>query len=131
MTRDPADWRPEKHGSTRGVVRGHVVAAVGILRDHMAEPWTLDRLADEVHLSRSQLVRAFDATTGTSPMAYLRQRRVEQMARLLVSTDLSIAEAARSVGWKNQFHASQCFHAYYGVSPTEYRHRQTPTTLED
>ncbi|HTU31493.1 MAG TPA: AraC family transcriptional regulator [Solirubrobacteraceae bacterium] len=131
MTRDPADWRLERHGSTRGVVRGHVVAAVGILRDRLAEPWTLDRLADEVHLSRSQLVRAFDATAGTSPMAYLRQMRVKQMARLLVSTDLSIAEAARSVGWKNQFHASQCFHAHTGVSPTAYRHRQTPTTLED
>ncbi len=56
-------------------------------------------------------------------MAYLRQMRVEQMARLLVSTDLSVAEAARSVGWRNQFHASQCFHAAYGVSPTEFRRR--------
>jgi transcriptional regulator GlxA family with amidase domain len=95
----------------------------------LAEPWTLDALADEVHLSRSQLMRAFDATLGTSPMTYLRQMRAERMARLLISTDLSIAEAARSVGWKNQFHASQCFHSHYGVSPTEYRHRQTPPPL--
>ena len=58
-------------------------------------------------------------------MAYLRKMRVERMARLLVSTDLSVAEAARSVGWRNQFHASQCFHAYYGISPTEYRRRQS------
>lgn len=58
-------------------------------------------------------------------MAYLRQMRVEQMARLLISTDLSIAEAARSVGWKNQFHASQCFHAHHGVSPTEFRREHT------
>ena len=107
--------------SVRGVVRGHVVAAVEVLRQRITEPWTLDSLAEEVHLSRSQLVRAFDAATGTSPMAYLRKMRVERMARLLVSTDLSIAEAARTVGWKNQFHASQCFHAAYSVSPTEYR----------
>lgn len=107
-----------------GVVRGHVVTAVGVLRDRLAEPWTLDSLAAEVHLSRSQLVRAFDATVGTSPMAYLRKLRAERMARLLVSTDLSIAEAARSVGWRNQFHASQCFHSHYGISPTEYRRRQ-------
>lgn len=107
-----------------GVVRGHVVTAIGVLRDRLAEPWTLDSLAAEVHLSRSQLARAFDATVGTSPMAYLRQMRVERMARLLVSTDLSVAEAARSVGWKNQFHASQCFHAHFGVSPTEYRRRR-------
>lgn len=77
-------------------------------------------------MSRSQLARSFAAAVGTSPMAYLRKMRVERMARLLASTELSIAEAARSVGWRNQFHASQCFHAHYGVSPTEYRRRQGP-----
>ncbi len=111
----------------RGVVHGHVLTAVQLLSSRIAEPWTLSALADEVHLSRSQLVRAFDATVGVSPMAHLRTMRTERMARLLISTDLSIAEAARSVGWRNQFHASQCFHAAYGVSPTEYR-RQHATS---
>ncbi|HWG01458.1 MAG TPA: AraC family transcriptional regulator [Trebonia sp.] len=114
----------------RGIVRGHVVVAVEVLRARLAEPWTLDALAEEIHLSRSQLVRAFDATAGMSPMAYLRKMPVGRMAGLLVSTDLSVAEAARSVGWKNQFHASQCFHAHYGVSPTEYRRQQTPSPLD-
>jgi transcriptional regulator GlxA family with amidase domain len=126
MTSTPP--RPEHEVLTRqarrGVVRGHVVGAVEVLRSRLADPWTLNSLADEVHLSRSQLVRSFDATVGTSPMAYLRLMRAEQMARLLVSTDLSVGDAARSVGWRNQFHASQCFHAHYGISPTEYRRRQ-------
>ena len=116
--------------AAHGVVRGHVVATVKILRERVTDPWTLDALAEEVHLSRSQLVRAFDATVGISPMAYLRKMRVERMARLLASTDLSIAEIARSVGWKNQFHASQCFHAAYGVSPTEYRRSQLPPPVD-
>ncbi|HTR70621.1 MAG TPA: AraC family transcriptional regulator [Mycobacteriales bacterium] len=109
-----------------GVVRGHVVTAVGVLRSRLAEPWTLDALAEEVYLSRSQLVRAFGATVGVSPMAYLRHMRVERMVRLLVSTDLSVADAARSVGWTDAFYASRCFHAAYGISPTEYRRRQLP-----
>ena len=113
-------------GVPHGVVCGHVAIAVRLLHARMAEPWTLDALAGEVHLSRSQLVRAFDATVGTSPMAYLRQMRVERMARLLVSTDLSVADAARSVGWTDAFYASRCFHAAYGISPTEYRRRQLP-----
>jgi len=134
VTHDKPDgWRvtdrPEQVSATHGIVRGHVVIAVNVLRHRLTEPWSLDSLAAEVHLSRSQLVRAFDATVGTSPMAYLRRMRVERMARLLASTDLSVAEAARSVGWRNQFHASQCFHAHYGVSPTEYRHRQPPSPL--
>jgi transcriptional regulator GlxA family with amidase domain len=124
---DPANNRqpsslPAK-ALVHGVTRGHIVVAVGVLRSRLAEPWTLDALADEVHLSRSQLARSFAATIGTSPMAYLRRMRVERMARLLACTDLSVGEAARSVGWRNQFHASQCFHAAYGISPTEFRRR--------
>lgn len=115
--------------ASHGVVRGHVVTAVGLLRPRLAEPWTLDALADEVHLSRSQLARSFAVTVGMSPMAYLRKMRVERMARLLASTDLSIAEAAHSVGWTNQFHASQTFHVAYGVSPTEYRRQHSAPSI--
>ena len=115
---------PSPPSSIHGVTRGHVLTAVGLLRDRLAEPWTLNSLANEVHLSRSQIVRAFDATVDTSPMAYLRTMRAERMARLLASTDLSVGEVARAAGWKNQFHASQCFHAAYGIPPTECRRRQ-------
>lgn len=61
--RTPSTSPPPQHAVAvrRGVVRGHVVTAVGVLRARLAEPWTLDALADEVHLSRSQLVRCFDA----------------------------------------------------------------------
>lgn len=129
---DEQETAASRHAITlvpHGVVRGHVVVAVRLLRERIAEPWTLDSLADEVHLSRSQLARSFAATVGMSPMAYLRMMRVERMARLLASTDLSVAAAAHSVGWRNQFHASQCFHAHYGVSPTEYRRQQPPSSL--
>jgi transcriptional regulator GlxA family with amidase domain len=64
-----------------------------------------------------------------SPMAYLRRMRVERMARLLTATDLSIAETARSVGWPDPDYASRCFHASYGVSPTEYRRGQPARPL--
>jgi AraC-like DNA-binding protein len=60
------------------------------LRTRLAERWSLDQLAEEVHLSRSQLVRCFDATVGMSPMAYIRHMRVQQMARLLASTDFRL-----------------------------------------
>jgi hypothetical protein len=53
----------------RGVTRGHVVLAVWSMRSPMAEPWSLNTLAEEVRLSRSQVVRAFNPTVGPSPMA--------------------------------------------------------------
>lgn len=128
---DDGGSAPSRHGAAadrltmRGVVRGHVETAAEVLRDRLAEPWTLTTLAEEVHLSRSQLGRAFDAIVGTSPMAYLRQMRLRQMSRLLTSTDLSISEVARAVGWADAFYASRCFHVHYGMSPTEFRRRHT------
>jgi AraC-like DNA-binding protein len=109
-----------------GGVRGHTVVAVGIWVTGWAEAWTLNSLAEAVHLSRSQLVRAFDATIGVSPMAYLRRMWVEQMARLLSTTDLTIAEAARSLGWVDANYASRCIHSRYGSSPTEFRRQHSP-----
>lgn len=118
----------ERHVNARvghGVKRGHVAVAVKLMRERLAEPWTDGALADEVHLSRSQLFRCFAATVEMSPMAYLRKMRVERMAHLLASTDLSVAEVARAVGWTDPSYAARCFHAAYGISPTGYRHRQT------
>lgn len=124
---------PGTHGipGKHGVMRGHVVVSVKLMRERLAEPWTDGALAEEVHLSRSHLFRCFDATVNMSPMAYLRQMRVQKMAQLLLGTDLSIAEVARAVGWTDPSYATRCFHAAFGVSPTAYRHQHAsaPDTL--
>lgn len=108
----------------RGVLCGHVVAAVGLLHRRMAETCTLGSLAAEVRLSRSLLVRALDTTAGMSPMAFLRQMRVQRMARLLRSTDLSVAASARAVGWTDPNYASHCFRTSCSVSATAFRCRR-------
>lgn len=56
-------------------------------------------------------------------MAYPRQTRAEWMARLLASTDLSIAKAARAVGCRIELHASQC-----STQPTSLSDRVPPPT---
>lgn len=81
--------------------------------------------ADEVRLSRSQLVLAFDATGGLTSMACLQRMRDEQMARLLASSDLSIGEPAHAIGWTDPNYASRCFRARYCISPTEFRRQQS------
>jgi AraC-like DNA-binding protein len=63
MPEEPVIYR------TRGVVRGHAAASHGVLPEHLTEPWTLSSLAEAIHLSRSQLVRASDASVGITPMA--------------------------------------------------------------
>jgi len=58
-----ASQRPTATAS-RGVTRGDVVAAVGVLRSPLSKRWTLKTVADDVHPSRSILY------VSTSEAAY-------------------------------------------------------------
>ncbi|PXA82215.1 hypothetical protein DCC26_01535 [Auritidibacter sp. NML120779] len=97
--------------------RREVAAAVALLRRHPDHAWTIDELADRVALSSSQLTRVFWKEVGLSPSAQLRRVRVERMAELLTVGRLSVAEAARAVGWSNPVVASRAFKQRYGISP--------------
>ncbi|MFX4273283.1 helix-turn-helix transcriptional regulator [Propionibacteriaceae bacterium Y1685] len=94
------------------------------LRGDLAANWTLGMLARMVHLSPKQLSRVFTDAYGKTPQAYLTMLRVEQMARLLRETDLTIAEAGQRVGWSSRNRASAAFHDCTGLTPSHYRTMQ-------
>ena len=103
--------------------------AAGMLRDGLAEEWTLDRLAKSVHLSRSRVGRLFRESFGKTPIAYLTMLRAERMADLLRTTDAPIATIADQVGWTDPAYASRQFRQSVGYSPRQYRtlSRRVPT----
>jgi transcriptional regulator GlxA family with amidase domain len=87
----------------------------------IAHPWTLRELADTARLSPQQLTRVFAEAFGKTPIAYLTMLRVQEMARLLRETDLSVAAAGRRVGWSSRSRATEAFTEYIGLSPSGYR----------
>jgi AraC family transcriptional regulator len=62
-------------------------------------PLTIDELAAAAHWSRFHMMREFKAVHGISPYEYLQRRRTETAARLLCSTELSVAEIAERTGF--------------------------------
>lgn len=100
--------------------------AYDAMRSDIAASWTLNALADMVHLSAKQLSRVFTDAYGKTLHAYPTMLRVEQMARLLRDTDLKIAEAGRQVGWSSRNRASAAFRECTGVTPSQYRAMQAP-----
>ena len=87
----------------------------------IAEPWTLDELAGMVHLSSKQLGRVFVDAYGKTPLAYLTMLRVEEMARMLRETDLTIQQVGRRVGWHSRNRATSAFQQATGLTPSRYR----------
>lgn len=108
-------------------LRAEVRKVASLLREAPEQRWTLDALAEQVHLSSSQLSRVFVEAYGKTPLAFLTMIRAEHLARYLRETDLPMAAAMRQVGWRSRSHATELFRQYVGVTPGRYRRLRTPS----
>lgn len=62
-------------------------------------PLTIEELAESAHWSRFHMMREFKAAHAITPYEYLQRRRTQTAARLLCSTELSVAEIAERTGF--------------------------------
>lgn len=98
-----------------------VLKATHLLSSHLAEAWTIEKLARAVTVSISQLNRLFREQLEMSPAAFLRALRARKMAELLRTTSLTIEHAARQVGWLDPSHAARSFRQEIGLTPRQFR----------
>ena len=94
-----------------------------VIADHLAdENLSIEDIARLVspRLSRSQLYRKYNALTGSSPSALIRNIRLEKAKELLSQQDKSIAEVAYAVGFKDPAYFSRTFSSKFGLSPSAY-----------
>lgn len=91
------------------------------IAEHLSTPMTLTSLAQTVGLSASHFARAFRASTGLSPHAYVIEQRIELARRLLQTTDLAISEIALRAGFASQAHMTVTFKRQTGTTPARAR----------
>ncbi|HRQ88513.1 MAG TPA: helix-turn-helix domain-containing protein [Bacteroidia bacterium] len=102
------------------LARVRVMKAKTRIEARLDEVLDLNRLASEVGCSASYLSRTFSATTGMTISQYLRKRRIETAAELLVSGDYNVSEVAAEVGYQSLSHFSKAFQQVKGVLPSKY-----------
>ncbi len=81
---------------------------------------SLDELARACDVTRFQLLRGFSREVGTTPHAYLIQRRVCLVRRLLAA-GATPADAAARAGFADQAHMTRAFARHLGITPGRYR----------
>jgi AraC family transcriptional regulator len=91
------------------------------VEEHLGERMPCAALASMVSLSRSQFGRAFRATTGQTPHAYVMGRRMARAKRLLRETAMPLSEIALECGMADQSHLSRVFSGMEGISPGVWR----------
>ncbi|MFI6687319.1 AraC family transcriptional regulator [Streptomyces sp. NPDC050485] len=98
-----------------------VAAALRALHEDPARPWSNDRLAAQVGVSRATLARRFTALVGRAPMAYLTWWRLTRAAALLRTTPDALDAIAQRVGYSTPYALSHAFSRQYGTTPGRYR----------
>lgn len=88
-------------------------------------------LATEMGLSRSQLFRKFKAILNQNPKDFIQTTRLSHAKRLLENSGLSIKEIAYEVGFSDARYFSRCFLKEYGLSPRAWKKQQTGQDIED
>ena len=91
------------------------------IQEHYSEDITVEDVAAQVHISRTECFRCFQKITGQSPKSYLNSYRIRQAMRQLETTDDSITAICFSCGFNNMSYFVKRFRESAGVSPGKYR----------
>jgi AraC family transcriptional regulator len=78
-------------------------------------------VATACRLSPSHFSRAFRITFERSPHAWIAERRIAALKRLLLDADVSLADAAVQMGFSDQTSMSRSFRRIVGASPGAWR----------
>lgn len=99
---------------------------MGWIEAHYRERISIDRLAEELHLSNNYISRIFREETGTSITDYLTARRLKQACRLLENTDMPVSQIADDIGYENPSYFIHLFKKVMGITPLRYRTKAKP-----
>lgn len=92
-----------------------------LIEERLDDDLSLDDLAAAAGLSRAHFARTFHRTTGVTPYAYLRGRRVERAKEMLAGPGAALTDVAVACGFRSQSHFGRVFRRATGLTPADYR----------
>lgn len=97
-----------------------LIQAIAIIGQHLGDPqFGVERLAELMDLSRSQLHRKLTTLTALSPFDLIRQQRLQQARRLLRAGG-SVANVRQDVGFHTTAYFTKCFRDAFGETPATF-----------
>ena len=82
--------------------------------------FSVEMLAKEVAMSRSQLHRKLKSLVDVSATDYIRDIRLQKAAELLKEGELNITQVSYEIGISSLSYFSKAFKDKYGVTPSEF-----------
>ena len=98
-----------------------ITAVLEDMKLHFAENKDIKDFAKICNLSPSRFAHLFTNKVGVSPYKYLLNLRIKQAKYLLLNTNLSLSNIAKSVGYDDSLYFSRVFKKHEGVSPMQFK----------
>lgn len=81
-------------------------------------------LADRLGVSRRCLAKWFSRMVGCSPHEAIQRAVFDEVEKLLLASDLRLAEVAARTGFRHAEYLTVAFTRRYGLAPSDWRQRQ-------
>ena len=91
------------------------------IQQHYEENLALEDAAANMGMSPFYFSRQVKAATGKTFLDFLTTYRIEKAKERLLSTELSVSEVGRSVGYPDSNYFTKAFKKAVGCAPTAYR----------
>jgi AraC family transcriptional regulator len=91
------------------------------IQQNLDKDLTLAELAAVVYMSPYHFARLFKDSTGVPPHRFVVRQRIAHARACLATAELSIAQIARLVGFRNPSHFTTVFRRALGITPGAYR----------
>lgn len=106
-----------------------IARVLAVLRARFRESIGIPELADIAHLSPSALHLHFKTVTSFTPLQYVKQLRLQEARRLLVTTDKDAAAVAFEIGYESPSQFSREYARMFGAPPVRDRARLMGTSV--
>lgn len=109
------------HTNTEPISVMRIRKILEYIHEDPCREYTLNDLLERVGIKKSVFLQNFRNITGTTPLQYITNLRLELARELLSETDLQISQISERCGFDDPFYFSRCFKKNFSVSPRKYR----------
>jgi AraC-like DNA-binding protein len=95
-----------------------IAEAVAWIREHFAQPVTVEEMAVSVRMSASSFHERFKAVTSMSPLQYQKTLRLHEARRLMLFQRLEASDACMRVGYLSPSQFTREYSRFFGSAPT-------------
>jgi AraC-like DNA-binding protein len=107
----------------------YVKQAIQHMTNNYREKLKIDKMAEEIGITRNYLTKSFQKELQMSPQEFLINLRLEKASKLLKNGTVSISEISDLVGYSDPLAFSKKFKEKFGMSPKAFRESH-PTLIQ-